>query len=81
MYSKSICVVKSSKISFSLFMTNIPLYVYATFSLFIPLLIDIYLGGFHVLALVNGAVMRIRVNVSFQIMVFSGFMPRSGIMR
>ena len=80
MYSKSICVVKSSKISFSLFMTNIPLYICTTSSLFILLLIDIYLGGFHVLAIVNGAVMRIRVNVSFQIVVFSGFMPRSGIM-
>ena len=38
-----------------------------------------HLGKFHVLAVVNGAVMNIRVHVSFQIMVFSGHMPRSGI--
>ena len=40
-----------------------------------------HLGCFHVLAIVNSAVMNIRVHVSFQIRVFifSGYMPRSGI--
>jgi len=37
------------------------------------------LGCFHVLAIVNSAAVNIRVCVSFWIMVFSGYMPRSGI--
>ena len=38
-----------------------------------------HLGCFRVLAIVNSAAMHIGVHVSFQIMVFSGYMPRSGI--
>ena len=38
-----------------------------------------HLGWFHVLAIVNRAAMNIVVHVSFRIMVFSGYMPRSGI--
>ena len=38
-----------------------------------------HLGGLHVLAIVNNAAMNIGVHVSFQTMVFSGYMPRSGI--
>ena len=34
---------------------------------------------FCVLAIVNSAAMNIGVHVSFQIRVFSGYMPRSGI--
>ena len=34
---------------------------------------------FHVLAIVNRPAMNTRVHVSFWIMVFSGYMPRSGI--
>ena len=37
------------------------------------------LGFFHVLAIVNSAAVNVGVHVSFQIMVFSGYMPRSGI--
>ena len=37
------------------------------------------LGGFHVLAIVNSAAVNTGVHVSFLIMVFSGYMPRSGI--
>ena len=37
------------------------------------------LGCFHTLALVNSAVMNIGMCVSFQIMVFSAYMPKSGI--
>ena len=37
-----------------------------------------HLGCFHVLAIVNSAAMNIGVHVSFQIIVLSGFMPRSG---
>ena len=36
-----------------------------------------HLGCFHVLAIVNSASVNIGVLVSFQIMFFSGYMPRS----
>ena len=35
-----------------------------------------HLGYFHVLAIVNSAALNIRVHVSFQIIVFSRYMPR-----
>ena len=38
-----------------------------------------HLGCFHVLAIVNSVAMNIGVYVSFQSMVFSRYMPRSGI--
>ena len=47
--------------------------------LFIHSSVDGHVGCFHVLAVVNSAAMNIGVNESFQIMVFSGYMPRSGI--
>jgi len=37
------------------------------------------LGGFHVLAIVNSATMNIGVHVSFWVLFFSRYMPRSGI--
>ena len=37
------------------------------------------MGSFHVLAIVNSAAVGIGVHVSFWIMVFSGYMLRSGI--
>ena len=38
-----------------------------------------HLGYFHVWAIVNSAEMNIGMYVSFRIMVFSGYMPKSGI--
>ena len=38
-----------------------------------------HLGCFRVLAIVNSAAVNIGVHVSFQIMIFSRYMPRSGI--
>ena len=46
---------------------------------FIPSSVDGYLGCFHVLAIVNSAAVNIGVHASFRIMVFSGYMPKSGI--
>ena len=48
---------------------------------FIHSSVDGYLGGFHVLSIVNSAAMNIGVHVSFQIRVFlfSGFVLRSEI--
>ena len=48
---------------------------------FIHYFVDGHLGCFHVLAIVNSAAMNIGVHVSFRIMVFSGYMPRSSIDR
>ena len=46
---------------------------------FIHSSVDGHLGCFHVLAIVNSAAMKIRVHASFQVMVFSGYIPRSEI--
>ena len=52
-------------------------YIYHIF--FIHSSVDRHLGCFHVLAIVNSAVMNIGVNVSFQTMFFFRYMPRGGI--
>ena len=46
---------------------------------FIHSFVDGYLGGFHVLAIVNSAAMNIGIHVSFWIMALLGYMPRRGI--
>ena len=48
---------------------------------FIHSSVDRYLGCFHVLDSVNSAAMSIGIHVSFEILVSSGYMPRSGIAR
>ena len=40
---------------------------------------DGHIGCLHVLTVVNSAAVNIGVHVSFQIMIFSKYMPRSGI--
>ena len=47
--------------------------------IFIHLSVDGHLGGFHVLAIVNRAAMGIGVHASFRVVVFSEYMPDSGI--
>ena len=46
---------------------------------FIHSSVDRHLGCFHVLAIVNSAAMKIGMHVSFRIVVFSGYVPSSGI--
>ena len=46
---------------------------------FIHSSVDGHLGCFHVVAMVNRATMNIGVPVSFSTLVFSGYMPRTGI--
>ena len=48
--------------------------------LFIHSCVDEYLGWLHVLAVVSSVAMNTGVHVSFQIMFFSGYMPKSGIL-
>ena len=52
-------------------------YVYHIF--FIHSSVDGHLGCSHVLAIVNSAASNIGVHISFQITVFSRYMPRNGI--
>ena len=60
-----------------LWLSNIPLCTCTTYSLSIH--VDGHLGCFHVLAIVNSARMRTGGQVSFRIMFFFRYMPRSGI--
>ena len=49
------------------------------YNFFIHSSVDGHLGCFHVLAVVNSAAMNNGIHVSLSILVFSGYMPRSGI--
>ena len=53
------------------------LYMYQNF--FIHSSVDGHLDCFHVLLIVNSAVMNLGVHVSSSAMVFSGYMPSTGI--
>ena len=46
---------------------------------FIHSSVDGHLGCFHVLAIVNSAAMNNEIHVPFPVLIFSGYMPRSGI--
>ena len=67
------------RIPFLLRLKNILLYVYTTVGLPIHPSTSGHLNRFHGLATVTSAVMSIGVHVYFQIMIFSRYMPRSGI--
>ena len=62
-----------------LWLSNIPLYICATTSLSVHLLMDIKVACLHVLAIVNSAAMNNGIHVSFSNLFSSGYMPRSGI--
>ena len=53
--------------------------VYMYHNFFIHSSVNGHLGCFHVLAIINSAVMNNGIYMSFSILVFSGCMPRSGI--
>ena len=73
--SRSIHVAANGIISFFLMAEQYSIiYMYHIF--FIHSSVDGHLGCFDALAIVNSAVMNIRVRVSFQIIVFSGNTPR-----
>ena len=61
---------------FHFFMTNTLSCIYTIYSLSTNLFMD---TCFHVLAIVNSAAMNNGAHVSFRIMIFSRYMPRSGI--
>ena len=68
--------VTTNDIILFFFMTNI-VYMYHIF--FIRSSMGEHFSCFHVLAIANSATMNIGMPVSFQIMVFCGYMPMSGI--
>ena len=53
-------------------------YMYHIF--FIHASVDGHLGWFHVMAIVNSAAVNIEVHASLWIMIFSEYMPRSGLL-
>ena len=55
------------------------MYIYQNF--FIHSSVDGHLGCFHVLAIVNSAAVNNGIHVPFSILVSSGYMLRSGIVR
>ena len=62
-----------------LFMTEYYYIVYMYHNFFVHSSVPRHLGCFHALAIVNSAAMNIGVHVSFSSMLFSGYMPSSGI--
>ena len=53
--------------------------VYVYYNILIHTSVDRHLSCLHVLAIINSAAMNIPVHMSFWIMFFFGYMPRSGI--
>ena len=62
-----------------LFMVEEYSIVYMYHNLFIHSSVDYHLGCFHVLAIINSTAMNNGIHVYFPSLVFSGYMPRSGI--
>ena len=76
--SKFIRLIRMDSNAF-LFMAESYSIVFIYYSFYILSSVNGHLGCFHVLAIVNSAAMNIGVHVSFLILLFSGYMPNSGI--
>ena len=63
-----------------LWLSDSPLYICTVAALSVHWLMDICLGCFHVLAIVNSTAVDIGVHVSFPFMVSSGNMPVVGLL-
>ena len=74
--SRSTHVAARGIISFFLWLSNIPFYIYTYIT---SLFICQWTVGFSILAIIDGAAINIGVLVSFQIMVFSGYITKNGI--
>ena len=70
--------VQVTQICFFLWLSNTPLCICTT-TFLIHSSVNGHLGCSHVLATVNSAAMNTGIHVSFSILVFLGYMPRSGI--
>ena len=79
--SGSIHVAADGMISFFLMTESYSIYIYIYHVFFTHSSVNGHLGYFHALATVNRAAVNIGRHVSFQIIIFSGYMPRSGIAR
>ena len=79
--SRSIHVAANGIISFFYWLNYTPLYKWSIIKphLHYRFIYQWTFMFFHVLAIVNFVAMNIRVHVSFHIMIFSGYMPRSEI--
>ena len=62
-----------------LWLSSIPMYIYIYHSFFIHSSVNGHICCFHVLAIVNRAAVNIGVHVYFSVLIFSGYMPRSGV--
>ena len=76
--SRSIQVAENSIISF-FFVAEWYSVIYLPHISFIHSSVSEHLACFHVLAIVNSVAISIGVHISFQIMVFSRYIPRSGL--
>ena len=75
-------VVTNAIISFFLWLSSIPLYIYIYIyhSFLINSSVNVHLGCFHVLAIGHSAGMNIEMHVSFWITFFSRYTPRVGLL-
>ena len=78
MPSRSIHVVTNGKISF-FFMAGYYSVVYVYHIFFIHSSIDGHFGGFHVLATVSNAAMKMQISFRDSGLISLGYIPRSGI--
>ena len=84
----SLCIIGSRSIqlistdsNLFLFMAEYDFIIYTHHNFFIHSSVDGHLGCFHILAILNSAIMNTGVHVSFSVMVFSEYMSIGGTVR